>query len=35
MEYTISGVTWLWMFIPMPLVILSSIITLFTEGRGK
>ncbi len=35
MEYAISGATWMWMFIPMPVVVLLSIITLFTEGRNK
>ncbi|MBP1948214.1 hypothetical protein J2Z82_001145 [Virgibacillus litoralis] len=35
MEYAISGASWLWLFIPMPILILLSIITMFTEGRKK
>lgn len=32
-EFTINGATWFWLFVPMPLLIILSIITLFTE-RG-
>lgn len=32
-EFAISGATWFWLFVPMPLLIILSIITLFTE-RG-
>ncbi len=35
MDYAISGATWMWLFIPMPVLILLSIITMITEGRGK
>lgn len=35
MEHVISGSTLFWLFVPMPLLILFSIITLFTEGRDK
>lgn len=31
MEVSITTATWLWMLIPMPLLILLSIITYFTE----
>ncbi len=33
MEYAISGATIFWLFVPMPLLIVFSIVTLFTEGR--
>ncbi|MFQ3544244.1 hypothetical protein Q7A53_09155 [Halobacillus rhizosphaerae] len=29
--YSIKGVTWFWLFVPMPLLLILSIITLFTE----
>ncbi len=35
MEHVISGWSLFWLFVPMPLLILLSIITLFTEGRGR
>ncbi|GEN53722.1 hypothetical protein [Halobacillus litoralis] len=28
---TIAGATWFWLFVPMPILIILSIITLFTE----
>ncbi|MGI8314619.1 hypothetical protein [Halobacillus mangrovi] len=28
---TIQGATWFWLFVPMPILIILSIITLFTE----
>jgi len=31
MEYAISGSSLFWLFVPMPLLILLSIITMFTE----
>lgn len=34
MEYAISGTSLFWMFVPMPLLIVLSIISLFTE-RSK
>ncbi|MBP2258485.1 hypothetical protein J2Z81_002468 [Virgibacillus campisalis] len=34
MEYAISGGTILWLFVPMPILIILSIITLFTEKGG-
>ncbi|CDO04262.1 hypothetical protein BN988_02815 [Oceanobacillus picturae] len=34
MEYAITGATWFWLFVPMPVVLLASVITMFTE-RGK
>lgn len=34
MEHAISGASLFWLFVPMPLLILLSIITLFME-RGK
>ncbi len=33
MEYEILSATWFWLFVPMPLLIISSIITLFAENR--
>ncbi len=32
-EYAIAGITWFWIFVPMPLLILLSIVTLFTERK--
>lgn len=32
-EFALSGATWFWLFVPMPLLIILSIITLFTERR--
>ncbi|MBM7695592.1 MULTISPECIES: hypothetical protein [Salimicrobium] len=31
-SHSLSGGTWFWMFVPMPLLIILSLITLFTEG---
>ncbi|EQB36976.1 hypothetical protein M948_11145 [Virgibacillus sp. CM-4] len=33
MDYAIQGATWFWLFVPMPIVLLLSLITLFTERR--
>ncbi|WP_281249119.1 hypothetical protein [Halobacillus massiliensis] len=33
-QHSIAGVTWFWLFVPMPLLIILSIITLFT-GRSE
>ena len=33
MEYSLPALTWFWLYIPMSLLILLSIITYFTE-RG-
>ncbi|MGP4076037.1 hypothetical protein [Halobacillus sp. K22] len=30
-SYSISGATWFWLFVPMPILIILSIISLFTE----
>lgn len=30
-EYALSGLTWFWLFVPMPILIILTIITLFTE----
>jgi len=35
MEHVIPSSTLFWLFVPMPLLIILSIITLFTEGRNK
>lgn len=32
-EYAIAGATWFWLFVPMPILIILSAITLFTERR--
>lgn len=34
MDYALTAATWFWLFVPMPLLIVLSIITLFAE-RGK
>lgn len=33
MEYALSGATWFWLFVPMPILIILATITLFTERR--
>lgn len=33
MEFTLTTATWFWLFIPMPLLIVLSVVTYFTEGR--
>lgn len=33
MEFALTTATWFWLFIPMPLLIVLSIVTYFTEGR--
>jgi hypothetical protein len=33
MEYSIQGVTWFWLFVPMPSLIVLSLITLIIERR--
>ena len=33
MEFTLTAATWAWLLIPMPLLILLSIITYFTENK--
>lgn len=35
MEHVISGWSLFWLLVPMPLLIILSIITLFTEGGNK
>ncbi|WP_275897935.1 hypothetical protein [Halobacillus ihumii] len=30
-QYSIAGPTWFWLFVPMPILIILSIITLFTK----
>ncbi len=30
-EFALTGATWFWLFVPMPILILLSVITLFTE----
>ncbi len=32
-EFALSGATWFWLFVPMPILVILSIITLFTERR--
>lgn len=31
----ITGATWFLLLVPMPILIVLSVISLFTEGRGK
>ncbi|SDX97130.1 hypothetical protein SAMN05421736_10140 [Evansella caseinilytica] len=33
MEHALTAATWFWLFVPMPLLIVLSLITFFTEGR--
>ncbi len=33
-DFALSGATWFWLFVPMPLLIILSTISLFTE-RGE
>lgn len=32
-DFALTGSTWFWLFVPMPILIILSIITLFTERR--
>ncbi|KGX88705.1 hypothetical protein N783_07430 [Pontibacillus marinus BH030004 = DSM 16465] len=32
-EFALSGATWFWLFVPMPILIILSTITLFTGRR--
>ncbi|SDM67151.1 hypothetical protein SAMN05216244_3130 [Sediminibacillus halophilus] len=32
-DFALTGATWFWLFVPMPILIILSIITLFTERR--
>ncbi len=34
-DFALTGATWFWLFVPMPILIILSTITLFTEGREK
>lgn len=34
-DFALSGATWFWLFIPMPILIILSAISLFTEGKEK
>ncbi|MGF7014547.1 hypothetical protein HNR27_001907 [Ornithinibacillus bavariensis] len=34
-EYALTGATWFWMFVPMPLLIILSIYSLITANRGR
>lgn len=33
MEYSIPALTWVWLFVPMPLVIVLSVLTWIVERR--
>ncbi|MFG6150013.1 hypothetical protein [Halobacillus sp. B23F22_1] len=33
-QYSLSGASWFWLFVPMPILIILSLITLFT-GRSE
>ncbi|WP_256522189.1 hypothetical protein [Halobacillus sp. A5] len=33
-QYSLSGATWFWLFVPMPLLIILSLISVFT-GRSE
>ncbi len=33
MEHTLTAATWFWLLVPMPLLIILSVITYFTERR--
>jgi len=33
MEVSLTGATWFWLLVPMPLVVVLSVITFFTERR--
>jgi len=35
MEHAITGASFFWLFVPMPILILLSFITLFTERRKQ
>ncbi|SDI41662.1 hypothetical protein SAMN05216352_107186 [Alteribacillus bidgolensis] len=35
MEHALTGATWFWLLVPMPLLIILSIITYFTEKGNK
>mgnify|MGYP006286042537 CR=1 FL=1 len=34
-EVSLTAATWFWLVVPMPLVVILSIITLFTDRRDK
>ena len=34
-EISLTAATWCWLLVPMPLVVILSIITLFTEKEDK
>jgi hypothetical protein len=34
-EFTLTAATWAWLLIPMPLLIVLSIITYFTENKKE
>jgi uncharacterized protein (DUF983 family) len=34
-EMSLTAATWFWLLVPMPLVVLLSIITLFTEKEDE
>ncbi|MBP1943889.1 hypothetical protein J2Z26_003670 [Bacillus luteolus] len=33
MEYSLTGATWFWLFVPMLITVVLSVISNFTEGR--
>lgn len=35
MDYALTGATWFWLLIPMPLLVVLSIITYYTERRDQ
>ncbi len=34
-EMSLTAATWFWLLVPMPLVVLLSVITLFTEKEDE
>lgn len=34
-DFALSSATWFWLFVPMPLIIILSAISLVKEGREK
>jgi hypothetical protein len=34
-EFTLTAATWAWLLIPMPLLIVLSVITYFTENKKE
>lgn len=34
-EFSLSAATWFWLLVPMPLVVILSVISFFVESKGE